>query len=58
MLIANAVLAHHLFDLNLIIASVPEDQKARIEKLARDHGLMNAVTAQRENDNPEYGRSQ
>lgn len=29
---------------NLIVASVPEDQKARIEKLARDHGLMNAVT--------------
>ncbi|MEG9306220.1 assimilatory sulfite reductase (NADPH) hemoprotein subunit [Klebsiella pneumoniae] len=34
---------------NLIVASVPEDQKARIEKLARDHGLMNAVTPQREN---------
>ncbi len=34
---------------NLIIASVPEDQKAKIEKLARDHGLMNAVTPQREN---------
>lgn len=33
---------------NLIVASVPEDQKARIEKLARDHGLMNAVTPQRE----------
>ncbi|MDU2836629.1 MAG: assimilatory sulfite reductase (NADPH) hemoprotein subunit [Klebsiella pneumoniae] len=34
---------------NLIVASVPENQKARIEKLARDHGLMNAVTPQREN---------
>ncbi len=34
---------------NLIIASVPESQKAKIEKLARDHGLMNAVSAQREN---------
>ncbi|HGY0225105.1 TPA: NADPH-dependent assimilatory sulfite reductase hemoprotein subunit [Klebsiella pneumoniae] len=34
---------------NLIVASVPEDQKVRIEKLARDHGLMNAVTPQREN---------
>ncbi|QNK07710.1 assimilatory sulfite reductase (NADPH) hemoprotein subunit [Enterobacter sp. JUb54] len=34
---------------NLIIASVPEAEKARIEKLARDHGLMNAVTPQREN---------
>jgi sulfite reductase (NADPH) hemoprotein beta-component len=28
---------------NLIIAGVPESQKAKIEKLARDHGLMNAV---------------
>lgn len=34
---------------NLIIASVPESQKAKIEKLARDHGLMNAVKPQREN---------
>lgn len=34
---------------NLIIASVPESQKAKIETLARDHGLMNAVSAQREN---------
>ncbi|XXD08378.1 assimilatory sulfite reductase (NADPH) hemoprotein subunit [Klebsiella sp. R445] len=34
---------------NLIIASVPEAEKTRIEKLARDHGLMNAVTPQREN---------
>ncbi|VDZ77084.1 sulfite reductase subunit beta [Salmonella bongori] len=34
---------------NLIIAGVPESEKTKIEKLARDHGLMNAVTAQREN---------
>jgi sulfite reductase (NADPH) hemoprotein beta-component len=34
---------------NLIIAGVPESQKAKIEKLARDHGLMNAVKPQREN---------
>lgn len=34
---------------NLIIASVPESQKAKIETLARDHGLMNAVKPQREN---------
>ncbi len=37
---------------NLIIASVPESQKAKIEKLARDHGLMNAVSAQRETQWP------
>ncbi|STD22129.1 sulfite reductase subunit beta [Enterobacter asburiae] len=34
---------------NLIIAGVPESQKAKIEKLARDHGLMDAVKPQREN---------
>lgn len=34
---------------NLIIAGVPENKKAAIEKLAREHGLMNAVTPQREN---------
>ncbi len=34
---------------NLIVASVPESDKARIEELAREHGLMNAVSAQREN---------
>ena len=28
---------------------MPESQKATIEKLARDHGLMNAVKPQREN---------
>ncbi len=33
---------------NLIVASVPESEKARIEELAREHGLMNAVSAQRE----------
>ncbi|WP_309176251.1 NADPH-dependent assimilatory sulfite reductase hemoprotein subunit [Enterobacter roggenkampii] len=34
---------------NLIIAGVPESQKAKIEKLAREHGLMDAVKPQREN---------
>ncbi|MEY8709923.1 sulfite reductase subunit beta [Mangrovibacter phragmitis] len=34
---------------NLIVAGVPESDKAAIEKLARDHGLMNSVTPQREN---------
>lgn len=34
---------------NLIVAGVAESQKERIEKLARDHGLMAAVTPQREN---------
>ncbi|PWW12687.1 assimilatory sulfite reductase (NADPH) hemoprotein subunit [Mangrovibacter plantisponsor] len=34
---------------NLIVAGVPESEKAAIEKLARDHGLMNSVTPQREN---------
>ena len=34
---------------NLIVAGVPEAQKAAIEALARDHGLMENVTAQREN---------
>ncbi|WP_437615231.1 assimilatory sulfite reductase (NADPH) hemoprotein subunit [Erwinia sp. V71] len=34
---------------NLIVAGVPEDQKAVIEQLARSHGLMENVTAQREN---------
>ena len=34
---------------NLIIAGVPESQKAKVEKLARDHGLMNSVKPQREN---------
>lgn len=34
---------------NLIIAGVPESQKATIEALAREHGLMNAVKPQREN---------
>ncbi|KAI3489672.1 hypothetical protein L1887_46727 [Cichorium endivia] len=34
---------------NLIIAGVPESQKAKVEKLARDHGLMDAVKPQREN---------
>ncbi len=28
---------------------MPESQKAKIETLARDHGLMNAVKPQREN---------
>lgn len=34
---------------NLIVAGVPESQKLNIEKLAQEHGLMNAVTPQREN---------
>ncbi len=34
---------------NLIIAGVPANKKAAIEKLAREHGLMDAVTPQREN---------
>lgn len=34
---------------NLIIAGVPESEKSRINKLAREHGLLNAVTPQREN---------
>ena len=34
---------------NLIVAGVPAADKAKIEQLARDHGLMESVTAQREN---------
>ncbi|QZY91164.1 assimilatory sulfite reductase (NADPH) hemoprotein subunit [Pantoea dispersa] len=34
---------------NLIVAGVPEAQKAQIEAIAREHGLMEAVTSQREN---------
>jgi sulfite reductase (NADPH) hemoprotein beta-component len=34
---------------NLIVAGVPDSQKAKIEKLARSHGLMDAVKPQREN---------
>ncbi|MCX8960357.1 assimilatory sulfite reductase (NADPH) hemoprotein subunit [Erwinia psidii] len=34
---------------NLIVAGVPETDKARIEQLARDHGLMESVSTQREN---------
>lgn len=34
---------------NLIIAGVPESEKAKIEKIAKQSGLMNAVTPQREN---------
>ncbi|WP_318840093.1 assimilatory sulfite reductase (NADPH) hemoprotein subunit [Providencia sp. PROV080] len=35
---------------NLIVAGVPETEKARIEAIAREHGLMSAeVTAQHEN---------
>ncbi|MBJ3813792.1 assimilatory sulfite reductase (NADPH) hemoprotein subunit [Shimwellia pseudoproteus] len=34
---------------NLIVAGVPESQKAQIESLAREHGLMAAATPQREN---------
>ena len=34
---------------NLIVAGVPEKQKAQIEAIAREHGLMDAVTPQREN---------
>ncbi|CAJ0990988.1 assimilatory sulfite reductase (NADPH) hemoprotein subunit [Pantoea sp. Nvir] len=34
---------------NLIVAGVPENEKDKIEVLARDHNLMDSVTAQREN---------
>ena len=34
---------------NLIIAGVPESEKAKIDKIAKESGLMNAVTPQREN---------
>lgn len=34
---------------NLIVAGVPENEKAKIEAIAREHGLMESVTAQREN---------
>jgi len=34
---------------NLIVAGVPDKQKAQIEAIAREHGLMEAVTPQREN---------
>jgi len=34
---------------NLIVAGVPETDKPAIEALAREHGLMESVTAQREN---------
>jgi len=34
---------------NLIVAGVPEAQKAQIEAIAREHGLMESVTPQREN---------
>jgi len=34
---------------NLIVAGVPEADKAKIEALAREHSLMENVTAQREN---------
>lgn len=34
---------------NLIVAGVPESEKERIEAIARAHGLMENVTAQREN---------
>jgi len=34
---------------NLIVAGVPEADKPVIEALAREHGLMESVTAQREN---------
>ena len=34
---------------NLIVAGVPEAHKAQIEAIAREHGLMEAVTPQREN---------
>ncbi|MEN4930590.1 assimilatory sulfite reductase (NADPH) hemoprotein subunit [Erwinia billingiae] len=34
---------------NLIVAGVPEADKPKIEALARSHGLMESVTAQREN---------
>ena len=34
---------------NLIVAGVPESEKAKIEAIAREHGLMENVSAQREN---------
>lgn len=34
---------------NLIVAGVPEKEKGKIEEIARSHGLMESVTAQREN---------
>lgn len=34
---------------NLIVAGVPESEKDRIELIARQHGLMEQVSAQREN---------
>jgi len=34
---------------NLIVAGVPESEKAKIEAIARAHGLMENVSAQREN---------
>ena len=34
---------------NLIVAGVPESEKAQVEAIARSHGLMENVTAQREN---------
>ncbi|MDK1229600.1 sulfite reductase subunit beta, partial [Cronobacter turicensis] len=34
---------------NLIVAGVPEGDKAKIEQIARAHGLMAGVTPQREN---------
>ncbi|KKW52371.1 sulfite reductase subunit beta [Pantoea ananatis] len=34
---------------NLIVAGVPESQKAQIEAIAREYGLMENVTPQREN---------
>ncbi|MFS2225404.1 assimilatory sulfite reductase (NADPH) hemoprotein subunit [Pantoea sp. B65] len=34
---------------NLIVAGVPEKLKSKIEEIARSHGLMENVTAQREN---------
>lgn len=34
---------------NLIVAGVPENEKVKIEAIAREHGLMENVTAQREN---------
>jgi len=34
---------------NLIVAGVPDKQKTQIEAIAREHGLMEAVTPQREN---------
>ncbi|AEI37978.1 MAG: assimilatory sulfite reductase (NADPH) hemoprotein subunit [Zymomonas mobilis subsp. pomaceae] len=34
---------------NIIIAGVPENEKDKIEKIARDHGLLENITHQREN---------